>query len=32
MTKLPPVQSCDVAMATALIQKMKLDKEVFLYG
>ena len=32
MTKLLPVQGGDVAMATALIQKMKLDKGAFLHG
>ena len=30
MTKL--LLGCDVAMATALIQKMKLDKGAFSYG
>ena len=32
MTKLLPGLGCDVAMATTLIQKMKLDKGAFLYG
>ena len=32
MTKLLPVEGCDVAMATALIQKTKLDEGAFLYG
>ena len=32
MTKLLPVYGCDVAKATTLTQKMKLDKGAFLYG
>ena len=32
MTKLLPGLGCDAAMATALIQKMKLNKGAFLYG
>ena len=34
MTKLLPVKGCDVAIAMALIQKMKLDKgaRALLYG
>ena len=31
MSKLLTVLGCDVAMATAFIQKMKLDKGAFLY-
>ena len=32
MTKLLPGLRCDVAMATALIQKMKLGNGAFFYG
>ena len=32
MTKLPPGLGCNVAMATALIHKIKLDKGAFCYG